>query len=287
MSRAALIDTTKCIGCRACQVACKQENNLPAEKTSFFAQEGGYQNPAALSSNTFSLVTFFEITKGEDLKWVFAKRQCMHCQDPSCASACIVGALQRTKDGSVIYDKDKCIGCRYCMVACPFGVPAFEWDKLVPFIKKCTFCNDRTANNTAPRLNDKPLDKAASQRHVTGQTQPACSKVCPTGAIKFGKRDDLLNEAHTRIDENPGKYVHHVYGEKEAGGTGWLYISNVNFNELGFPTNIGNHSYPAYTKTAMQAVPGIVAGVGALLGGVFWFTRRKNTVAETTSGKEG
>ena len=287
MSRSVLVDTTRCIGCRACQVACKQENELPAEKTEFFAKEGGYQNPGALSANTFSLVTFFETMKEGHLKWVFAKRQCMHCLEPSCVSACIVGALKKTESGAVVYDESRCIGCRYCMVACPFEVPTFEWSKLVPFIRKCTFCSSREANTAPPtELNGAPLDEAATARHMATQTQPACSKVCPTGAIRFGERSDLLAEARKRINGAPDKYQDHIYGEKEAGGTSWLYLSAVPFETLDFPTNLGNRPYPSYTRSAMDAVPAVVLGAGALLGGAFWFSKRRAAV-EDAERKEG
>src|SRR3990172_9719033 len=122
MSRAVLVDLTKCMGCRGCQVACKQWNDLPAEVTKFFAGTGGYQNPPELYAKTFTLVEYTEIMKGENLSWVFAKRQCMHCLDPSCVSACPVGAMQRTAEGSVVSDSSKCIGCRTCLAVCPFGV---------------------------------------------------------------------------------------------------------------------------------------------------------------------
>lgn len=282
MSKGCLVDTTRCIGCRACQVMCKQANENQAEETEFFAKSGGYQNPADLSSKTFSLVTFNEIVDAiGELKWVFARRQCMHCLEPSCVSACIVGALTRTAEGSVVYDESKCIGCRYCMVACPFGVPSFEWEKQVPYIRKCAFCTDRQADATPPEtLNDQPLSEGTKARHSVAQTKTACSSVCPTGAITFGDRNDLLKEARSRISASPDKYVRHIYGEKEAGGTGWLYISSVPFEKLGFPTNLGTRSFPSYTQMAKDAVAPIVMGVGALLGGIYWFTRRKNEVGE-------
>jgi formate dehydrogenase iron-sulfur subunit len=282
MSKACLVDTTLCIGCRACQVACKQANENEAEKTTFFAKEGGFQNPADLSPNTYSLVTFNELVDelGE-LKWIFARRQCMHCVEPSCESACIVGALTRTPEGAVVYDKDKCIGCRYCMVACPFGIPTFEWDKQIPYITKCEFCTDRQADTTAPdTLNDVALSDESKSRHVIAQTKSACSSVCPTGAIKFGDRDQLLLEGNARISASPKKYVDHIFGEEEVGGTGWLYLAAVPFKDLGFPQNLGKRSYPSYTQAAKDAVAPIVLGVGAALSGIYWFTRRKNDVAK-------
>jgi formate dehydrogenase iron-sulfur subunit len=136
----------------------------------------------------------------------------MHCQHPACVEACIVGALEKQDDGPVTYDDRKCIGCRYCQVACPFGIPSFEWDKPMPWIRKCTFCADRQG----------------------GGLSPACVTTCPTSALVYGEREDLLSTAHARIDARPSRYVNHIYGEKEVGGTAWLYLSPVPFDALGF-----------------------------------------------------
>ena len=165
MSRGCLVDMTKCIGCRACQVACKQWNELPAERTVFFSGNGGYQNPPNLSADTFSLVGFTEVGDGDNLKWVFSKRQCMHCLDPACHSACPVEAFEVTEEGGIVYHPEKCMGCRYCMMACPFGIPTFEWEKTIPYIRKCTFCYHRLARGKVP----------------------ACVEVCPTSARLFGE----------------------------------------------------------------------------------------------------
>jgi len=173
MSKGVLYDATKCIGCRACQVACKQWNELPAEKTT---NSGTYENPPRMSAYTFTKINFTEVEYNGEFKWVFNKQQCMHCQEPGCAEACIVGALVKTEEGPVTYDDGKCIGCRYCMVACPFGIPTFEWDKPLPWIRKCTFCADRQAAGL----------------------KPACVTTCPTGALKFGERDELIVEAQRR-----------------------------------------------------------------------------------------
>jgi len=219
MSKGVLYDATKCIGCRACQVACKQWNEcracqvackqwneLPAEKTT---NSGTYENPPRMSAYTFTKINFTEVEYNGEFKWVFNKQQCMHCQEPGCAEACIVGALVKTEEGPVTYDDGKCIGCRYCMVACPFGIPTFEWDKPLPWIRKCTFCADRQAAGL----------------------KPACVTTCPTGALKFGERDELIVEAQRRIAEHPDRYVNHIYGAQEVGGTSWLYLSPVPFEE--------------------------------------------------------
>ncbi|MFW6369064.1 MAG: 4Fe-4S dicluster domain-containing protein [Myxococcota bacterium] len=290
MSRAVLVDTTLCTGCRGCQVACKEENCNPPEPTTFFAAPGGYQNPARLSSKTFSLVTFNEMEdeRGRP-QWIFARRQCMHCEDPACASACLVGALEKQEDGSVTYDEDKCIGCRYCQLVCPFGAPALEWERPVAFIRKCNFCIDRVSDPRVPaQLNEGTgtpdvLEGEKRERHLAARKKPACVAACPTGALKHGERDELLREARQRIYRNPEKYVNHIYGEKEAGGTSWLYLASVPFDKLGFPANLGERSFPSYTNAAMGVVAPQVLGVGALLGGFYWFTRRRNDVAESES----
>jgi len=259
-----LIDLTKCIGCRACQAACKQWNELPAESTT---NQGSYENPPKRSAKTWTTVTFNEVTEGDEFSWVFAKRQCMHCEHPACTSACIVGALHKTPDGPVLYDDYKCIGCRYCMLACPFGVPTFEWDKPIPYIRNCTMCVDRQAEGK----------------------EPACATACSTGALTFGGRDELLQEARSRIRAKPNKYVDHIYGEKEVGGTSELYLSPVRFEKLGFPT-LGPEVISRYADVAMLAVPPTIVAVGAAMGGVYWFVKRRErlmsqAVAETPSEK--
>lgn len=285
MSRGVLVDTTLCVACRGCQVSCKRENELQAERTQFCELGGGMQSPPALSSKTFTLISFSEVEQpNEDVKWVFAKRQCMHCNEPACASACLVGALQRTETGAVVYDADKCIGCRYCMLACPFGIPTFEWEKQIPFIKKCSFCFDRQeATETPKEVNGKPLTDEQVAAHAKSYKAPACTRTCPTGALLFGNRDELLATAKARIAANPGKYQDHVYGETEAGGTGWLYLSAVPFASLGFPANLGNRSMPSYARPAKEAVPYVIFGVGALLSGFYWFSKRREKLEK---GKE-
>lgn len=249
MAKAMLMDLTKCIGCRACQVACKQWNDLPAEVTNNW---GSYENPPRRSANTWTTVTFNEVAEGDKLAWVFAKRQCMHCEEPACAAACIVGALRKTPEGPVVYDDYKCIGCRYCTLACPFGVPTFEWNTPVPYIRKCRMCVDR----------------------LTEGMEPGCAKACPTEAIIYGERDELLQEARSRIQAHPDKYVDHIYGEKEVGGTSMLYISHIPFDELGFPT-LGPEPIPRYADVAMAAVPPTIVVVSAAMAGVYWIAGRR------------
>lgn len=268
-------------------MACKEENRNRPEKTRFFAGPGGYQNPAKLSSDTYSLVTFNEVEDGKGgLNWVFARKQCMHCVEPSCASACLVGALTKQPDGSIAYDEGKCIGCRYCQLACPFGVPALEWHKAIALIRKCDFCSSRIRQAEVPGVlneghsTEDVLDEEKKARHLAARKRPACVVACPTGALRHGDRDELLVEARKRIYQNPGKYVSHIYGEKEAGGTAWLYLSAVPFGKIGMPMHLGERSYPSYTSAALGVVAPQILGVGALLGGFYWFTRRRDRVAE-------
>lgn len=261
MSKAMLIDLTKCIGCRACQAACKQWHNHPAETTQ---NNGSYQNPPQLSEKTATVVTFNEVMYEGDFAWVFAKRQCMHCEHPACASACTVGALQKTAEGPVIYDAKKCIGCRYCQYACPFDVPKFEWEQSLGLITKCDMCADRQAEGLTP----------------------ACAKACPTGAILFGDRDALVLEAKKRIALNQDKYVDHVYGEREVGGTSMIYLSAIPFSLLGF-ANVGTQEIPHYAEAVMKQTPTIAIGMAVAASGLFWFLkRREKNMAAVPAEKE-
>jgi len=162
------------------------------------------------------------------------------------------------------------------MMACPFGTPTFEWDKPIPHIQKCTFCSGRLTNkSTLEQINDEPLSPEAKVQYTDSWTIPACIKACPSGCLVFGERDELIREARQRIAASPHRYVDHIFGEKEAGGTGWIYLASVPFEKLGFPTNIGTRSYPSYTAPAMQAIAPVVIGVSTLLGGVYWICKRR------------
>ncbi|MCX5999849.1 MAG: 4Fe-4S dicluster domain-containing protein [Chloroflexi bacterium] len=249
-SRGMLVDTTLCIGCRQCEVACKQWNKLPPSTT---PDRGVDQSdPPQLDGSTYTKV---HGTKVDD-QWVYTKKQCMHCQEPACAAACLVGALKKTSGGPVIYDQSRCIGCRYCMMACPFGIPTYQWDKASPWIRKCTFCADRQEQGL----------------------QPACSGVCPVGALKFGKRSDLIVAANERIAAEPQLYIPHIYGETEVGGTSWIYLAPAEFETLGFPT-LGEEPPPRNAKKAMSALPYYAIGVIALMSGAYWLTKRRQKAA--------
>jgi formate dehydrogenase iron-sulfur subunit len=288
MANATLIDTTKCVGCRSCQVTCKQWNDLPAEQTQLQGGALGLQNPRVLSAKTFVVVENHELADDRapgGLRYVFTKRQCMHCDEPSCASACPVTALHKTKDGPVVYDDSKCIGCRYCMWACPFGVPTAQWDSLAPKIRKCTMCADRAAQPAPAERNGQPLSDEDRKRFAAAHAIPACVKQCPAGALAFGDRDALVKEARARIAAAPGRYVDHVYGEKEAGGTAVLYLASVPFAQLGLPA-VGNEPYPKYSKVALGAVPPAVIGVGTALGATYALTKRRAEVARVEPARK-
>jgi formate dehydrogenase iron-sulfur subunit len=278
-THATLVDTTRCVGCRSCQVSCKQWNELDAERTALDAKKAGLQQPTTLSARTFAVVTFSEVEDAKapgGLRYVMAKRQCMHCAEPSCASACPVTAMHKTAEGPVVYDEEKCIGCRYCMWACPFGVPTAEWDSLAPRISKCTMCHERCSDGScSPAERNGVALSADDQRALAARyAQPACVKACPSDALVYGEREELLRLARARMEASPGKYVDHVYGEEEAGGTNMLYLSAVPFERLGFPS-VGTESYPRRSAVALGAVPPAVIGVGAALGGAYAVMKRR------------
>ncbi len=250
--KAILMDTTLCMGCRGCQVACKQWNNLPAQETTFFGG-AGYQNPDHRYANTWNLVTFNDVQTKNGYDWVFGKRQCFHCNDPACVAACPVGALTKTEAGPVVYDSSHCLGCRYCMVACPFDTPRFEWDKRVPEITKCTMCADRIAE----------------------QRRPACVETCPTGALAFGDRDALLKEAEARIAAQPDLYVDHIYGQNEVGGTCLFHLASEPFENIGYRSGLPTAPYHDQIKTAMDSIPFTMTGMTAVLGGLAWIINRR------------
>ena len=269
MSNGVLVDLVRCMGCRGCQVACKAWNDNLSEVTLCL---GCYDNPPKFSSDTWSLIRFTEVEEGNKLDWVFSKLQCMHCEHPGCVAACPVAALEKTPEGPVIYHDDKCIGCRYCMYACPFGVPTFDWDKAVPYIRKCTMCADRVAQGI----------------------DPAYLKSCPTDALVFGDREELLAEAKQRIAARPDKYIEHIYGETEAGGTAWMYLSSVPFEKLGFiahgtekmgfPT-LGSDPVTKYSETAMRVIPPWILAATAGLSGFYWLTKKREKGMQTQESR--
>jgi formate dehydrogenase iron-sulfur subunit len=187
----------------------------------------------------------------------YIRKQCMHCQEPSCASVCPVGALEKTPEGPVVYDAGRCIGCRYCMQACPFNVPRYQWSSNVPAVVKCDGCIDR----------------------IRQGGEPACAEACPAEGVVAGTREGILEEAHRRIAESPDDYYPHVYGEKEVGGTSVLYLSPVEFSTLGFNMELGEIPPPVFTQQALDRIPCILTIGGPALLGIWWITRRREEVA--------
>jgi len=240
MKAAILTDTTKCNGCHECVVACKKANHLGADVPRRWNANDGLS-----AANWTSIV--------EGPRRTPVRKQCRHCLEPACASACPVGALRRTEMGAVVYDSTKCMGCRYCMMACPYGIPRYEWQAAVPYVRKCILCYDR----------------------LLAGTQPACTEACPQKATIFGDRDELLAEARRRLADKPDVYLQEIVGEHEAGGTSILYISQVNLGFLSDERVIGSQPLPARTSVAMGAVPFAFTGVVAVAAGVSWVIERR------------
>jgi formate dehydrogenase iron-sulfur subunit len=248
MSKAILYDATLCIGCRLCEQACSEQNHLPYNET-IAAEE-------KLSEHKLTAV----LTRGDK----FMRRLCMNCGDPTCVSVCPVGAFRKSAAGPVTYSADRCIGCRYCMLACPFQVPAYQWNKRLPIVKKCDMCADR----------------------VTAGRPTACAEVCPTGATKFGDRDALIAEAQQRLREKPGQYVNHIYGLQEVGGTSVLLLCSVPFEQFGYRGDLPHEPLPMLTWGALSHVPDIAVLGSVLLGGIWWITHRREEVEAAERAEE-
>ncbi len=250
-----LVDTTVCIGCRKCEWACKTAHNLASTSLESYDDRSVFKQNRRPDDKALTVVNEYPANSSTSYP-IDVKVQCMHCDHPACVSACIVGAFSKEENGSVIWDTNKCIGCRYCMVACPFQIPAFQFEKAIqPEIRKCDFCFTRTAK---------------------GQL-PACVEICPMEVLTYGKREELVKVAHEKIKLYPNKYTNHVFGEYEVGGTGWMYLASKDFNELGFP-KLGKNPAPGVSETIQHGifayfVPPIA--LYALLGGVMWLNKNR------------
>lgn len=236
-AKAILFDAKLCVGCGACVDACMQAHG----------QTGDYEQVKKLSANNHTVV----IEKGD----YYVRKLCMHCLQPTCVSVCPVAALQKSPEGPVTYDASRCIGCRYCMQACPFNVPCYEWDKVVPGVSKCDMCVGR------------------------GDAGPACAEACPEAATVFGTRQELLAEAHRRMSADPAGYVQHIYGEHEVGGTSVLMISPVAFTDLGIREDLPREALSHRTWAALSHVPDVISIGGAVLLAIWWITNRREDVA--------
>jgi formate dehydrogenase iron-sulfur subunit len=235
--RAILVDVTKCVGCGACWQACQQANGHPEHE------------PTKLDQDTFTYL----MDRGND---VYVRRLCMHCVTPACVSVCPVAALEKTAEGPVIYHPSRCMGCRYCMMACPYGVPTYEWHSAAPRVRKCEMC-----------------------AHRDGQG-PACAPACEFDATITGERDELIAIAKQRLADEPDSYYQHIFGLTEAGGTDVLYIGPKSTAELGLPQPPIEGPMPALTWRALKHVPDVVLFGSVFLGGLFWLTKRKEAVAQ-------
>jgi formate dehydrogenase iron-sulfur subunit len=242
MSKALLYDATLCVNCKLCERACAERNALPFDDS--------IQAEQRLSGHKLTFVQ----ERGDK----FMRHLCMNCADPTCVSVCPVGAFTKSASGPVTYEESRCMGCRYCMLACPFAVPRYEWNSMLPRVRKCDMCSDRVAAG-------KPT---------------ACTEACPTGATLFGEREELLKEARRRIQENPQQYVAHIYGETEVGGTAVLLLSAEPFESFGYRADLVHDPLPHYTYRVLSRIPDLVTLGGLLLGGVWWITSRRAEVAE-------
>ncbi|HET8542472.1 MAG TPA: 4Fe-4S dicluster domain-containing protein [Anaeromyxobacter sp.] len=254
-SPSVLVDTTLCVGCRACEAACSEANQNPAPPEG----DAVFQQKRETTQDAFTVVNAIPTVENR-----YAKRQCMHCLAPACASACPVRAMDKKPEGPVTYDPSNCLGCRYCMIACPFDIPKYEYDSNVPRVRKCQFCAER---------------QAAGLR-------PACVEVCPSGALTFGHRGDMLELAKTRIYTNPDRYVHHVYGEHEAGGTSWLYIGDFPLEKLALRSGTPDKEVPELVAGALGAPPFVMTLWPPLLMGIYAFSKRRENGEHAAEKKE-
>ncbi len=252
-----LTDLTACVGCRSCEKACNEVNGFPAPEKPF-EDSSVFEEMRSPTHVAYTVVNRYENPKDKS-KPVYRKIQCNHCKEPACLTSCPIHAYSKTPEGAVEYNPDLCFGCRYCMTSCPFNVPAYDYySALEPRIRKCTMC--------LPRIREGKMT--------------ACVEACPAGALTFGKREDLLKIARKRIEDNPGKYIDHIYGEKEVGGTNWMYISAVPFDQVGLPTGLPNKPLIEETKGFLSAVPVVLTAWPALFGTIYAALRHRETMEE-------
>ncbi len=250
-----LVDTTRCVGCRSCEMACAEAHHLAVPDIS---DPSVFEKERKTTESQWTVVNRYKTEKGE----IFVKTQCMHCNQPGCVAACLVKAMEKRKEGPVTWETN-CMGCRYCMPSCPFEIPKFEYQSSTPRIQKCNMCWERLGKGE----------------------KPACVENCPEEALLFGPRRKLIEEANSRIYKNPGKYITQIYGEHEVGGTGYLYLSKVPFEQIGFRTDLGTTPYPEYTKGFLYSVPLVLLLWPAFLIGVNTVTKREEEKRRKGGGR--
>lgn len=258
-----LVDLTRCIGCRSCEAACSREQQLPAPPLPFDDQSV-FEKERRPTESAFTVVNRYEA--GAEGGPVYRKIQCNHCNEPACLTSCLVNAYTKTKEGAVIYNPKVCIGCRACMVACPFYVPGYSYSSAFdPVVRKCIFCYDTRLKYGRP---------------------PACVEICPQEALTFGHLGDLIKIGHERIQAAPDKYVDHIYGEKEMGGTGWIFLSGVPFDKVGFDTTLGNEPIISNVKDFLGFIPMVLAIWPALFAGFHQLASRNQDHADSHANEE-
>jgi formate dehydrogenase iron-sulfur subunit len=246
-----LVDVTRCNGCNQCVQACAAAHRLGDARPAI------QQSPDGLSAARWSAVV-------ENPQGGYARKSCRHCLQPACVSACPVGAMYQTAEGVVLYDSRKCMGCRYCMMACPFGIPRYEWESAAPRVRKCDLCYERLQSGGIP----------------------ACVEACPQGVMVFGAREDLLAQAHQRISQSSGQYLPIVYGESDAGGTSVIYISQFPLDFLGFNGATGDQPWPELTWNWLSKVPGLALATTGMMTGLFWIIGRRMQAEEARAARQ-
>ena len=264
-----LVDLSRCVGCRSCEAACNKEQHLPAPEKPFndfsVFDEMHHGQKRRTDETRYTIVNRYDIPGREHP--LFRKIQCNHCQEPACLTSCFVNAYTKTPEGAVVYDPSVCVGCRTCMIACPFYIPTFRYSSAFnPRIMKCVFCYDTRLTKGLP---------------------PACVEACPQEALTFGRRADLVEMGKQRIRENPGAYVDHLYGEHEAGGTAWMYLSPAPFEQAGFDTSVPKEPILNYVKDFLSIVPMVLTIWPALFAGFHLLAARKDKLEQHKNTEGG
>jgi len=252
-----LHDTTLCVGCRSCEVACAKVNGKP-KPAGPLHDKSIFGKMRRVTDKLYTVVNRYVKARGNKPA-VYRKHQCMHCQEPCCASVCFVKAFTKTPEGPVLYDPSVCVGCRYCVNVCPYYALGYEYENAFnPTVQRCTMCYER----------------------IKKGDQPGCAEACPMGAIVYGKREDLLRLARQRIAKFPDRYVDQIFGEHEYGGTSWLTLAGVSFDKLGLPVNASHKPLPELTSGFLSVVPLVITIYPGLLLGFYAWTKRKERLAD-------